>query len=368
MGGGSGNTASSGWATVSGGSHNQASGDTATVGGGFRNTASGESATVGGGRCNRAGDLRQASCTHTPAVGGWTTVGGGINNLAKAYASTVGGGVGNVTTGDLAFIGGGLANTASGARSVVSGGWGNSAEGFAAAVAGGASNTAAGDYSFAAGLRAKANANGCFVWGDSIGSDVRCDTTNRTIFRSSGGFYIYTNAGLTTGAFLASGSGSWSSISDRNAKENFEPVDPQAVLEKVAQLPITTWNYKTQDDAIRHMGPTAQDFYAAFGLGDSDKTIATVDADGVALAAIQGLYERNQALEAEVRTLQAENAALREQLEAQQQRMDNLEARLAALEQGRTPTRRLSEVLPGLGLFALLAGLVLVGRRQEVGR
>ena len=64
---------------------------------------------------------------------------------------------------------------------------------------------------------------------------------------------------------------------------------PSEVLEQVARLPIATWNYLSQDRAIRHMGPMAQDLHAALGLGESDKHIATIDADGVALAAIQGL-------------------------------------------------------------------------------
>lgn len=78
--------------------------------------------------------------------------------------------------------------------------------------------------------------------------------------------------------------------SDRNAKQNFAPVSPTQVLEKVTSLPIQTWSFKEMPN-VPHMGPTAQDFHAAFGLGGSDTTIATVDPDGVALAAIQGLNE-----------------------------------------------------------------------------
>jgi len=76
----------------------------------------------------------------------------------------------------------------------------------------------------------------------------------------------------------------------------------------VAALPLTSWNYKSQDPAIRHLGPTAQDFKAAFGLGESDTGITTIDADGVVLAAIQGL---NQKLEAENRALREELAGLK---------------------------------------------------------
>ena len=78
--------------------------------------------------------------------------------------------------------------------------------------------------------------------------------------------------------------------SDRNAKEQFQPVNGREVLEKVSALPISEWQYKTQ--AGRHIGPMAQDFHAAFGTGQDDRHITTVDADGVALAAIQGLNEK----------------------------------------------------------------------------
>ena len=85
----------------------------------------------------------------------------------------------------------------------------------------------------------------------------------------------------------------WVNGSDRNAKEDFAVVNPNAVLEKVSALPITEWKYKVDGDNLRHIGPMAQDFYAAFGLnGSDDKHIATVDESGVALAAIQGLNRK----------------------------------------------------------------------------
>jgi hypothetical protein len=85
--------------------------------------------------------------------------------------------------------------------------------------------------------------------------------------------------------------------SDRNAKEQFKPVNARDVLDRVARLPISEWQYKESSDA-RHIGPMAQDFHATFALGRDDKHIATVDADGVALAAIQGL---NQKLDEQLR-------------------------------------------------------------------
>ncbi|MCC7377554.1 MAG: hypothetical protein IT581_23035 [Verrucomicrobiales bacterium] len=79
--------------------------------------------------------------------------------------------------------------------------------------------------------------------------------------------------------------------SDRNAKQSFSAVDPEAVLTKVAELPIAEWSFQNAP-GTRHLGPMAQDFRAAFGLGPDDRHIATVDADGVALAAIQGLNRK----------------------------------------------------------------------------
>lgn len=105
-----------------------------------------------------------------------------------------------------------------------------------------------------------------------------------------------TNAHLTTG-------GVWTNNSDRNAKTNFESVDGRAVLEAVADMPITTWNYNAEGETVRHIGPMAQDFHAAFGLGNSDTSITTIDADGVALAAIQGLYEVVQEKDAQIMAL-----------------------------------------------------------------
>lgn len=84
--------------------------------------------------------------------------------------------------------------------------------------------------------------------------------------------------------------------------ENLETVDPVDVLNRLSSLPITTWNYKKDDPSIRHIGPMAQDFHAAFQVGDDDKHIHTVDAAGVAFASLQGLHqlyqERGKQLEA----------------------------------------------------------------------
>ncbi len=118
--------------------------------------------------------------------------------------------------------------------------------------------------------------------------------------------------------------------SDRNAKENFQSLDPQSVLAKVAALPVTEWNYKSEGQAVQHIGPVAQDFHSAFGLdGKDDKHIAVVDEGGVALAAIQGL---NQKVEAKSRELEVRNQNQSSEITALKQQNDALAQRLNDLE------------------------------------
>ncbi|MEQ8998764.1 MAG: tail fiber domain-containing protein [Coleofasciculus sp. B1-GNL1-01] len=110
------------------------------------------------------------------------------------------------------------------------------------------------------------------------------------------------------------------SRSDRNQKANFAKADVQEILGKVAALPITTWNYKNENANIRHIGPMAQDFATAFNVGEDNRFINTVDANGVALAAIQALSQKLQQKDAEIRTMSTQLDALRqEMLEIKQQ-------------------------------------------------
>ncbi|REF00845.1 tail fiber domain-containing protein [Thermomonospora umbrina] len=76
-----------------------------------------------------------------------------------------------------------------------------------------------------------------------------------------------------------------------------DPVDGHDILDKVAALPISTWRYQWEPAHVRHLGPMAQDWKAAFGLGEHDTRINTVDANGVALVAIQALHRRITELE-----------------------------------------------------------------------
>jgi hypothetical protein len=234
-------------------------------------------------------------------------VGGGLNNMVGGPSGTVGGGENNNVMAADATVCGGSQNAASGQGATIAGGVGNSANGTGAFVAGGASNSAGGNYSFVGGHHASSRADaGTFVWGDdSSSTDVRPTAANQFVARSSGGVVFYSNPTLNSGVVLVPGGGSWSSLSDRDMKENFSRVDASQVLDEVAQLPIATWNYKSQNAQIRHIGPAAQDFFSAFKVGEDNRHITDIDEGGVALAAIQGL---NQKLEAELKTKDAQLA------------------------------------------------------------
>jgi hypothetical protein len=241
--------------------------------------------------------------------------------------------------------------------------------------------TAGGNCSTALGHRARANHLGSFVWADSQSGDFASTANNQFSIRAAGGLrlsddtpslsfgstirqmvnffsttygmgvqestlYMRSNSRfswfrggshnpnednpgggrrqmtLTDSGLIVNGT--VSSSSDRNVKERFEPVNSRDVLEQVVALSLARWSYK-EDPSTRHLGPVAQDFYAAFHVGSDDKYIATVDADGVALAAIQGL---NQKLTEELKRRDAENAELRQTVNELKELIANHERKL----------------------------------------
>jgi len=274
------------------GTNNTTVGLNSVIGGGINNANSGTQSTIAGGSGN---------AIYFAAVGG--SVGGGTANLITNNATngTISGGEGNTVGGNYAIVGGGFDNGATGVASTVSGGEANVASGAHSTVPGGLSNEVTGVGSFAAGVRAKATNNYSFVWGGDPTVDTESFGAGTYTVRAPEGARFITsaasNTNLTTnntnpplGVILTKNSGSWASLSDSNAKTAVTPIDHREILRKVAALPVTSWNYK-HDPNRRYIGPMAQDFHAAFGLGFDDKHISTLDTDGVALSAIKGLVE-----------------------------------------------------------------------------
>ncbi|HOW97073.1 MAG TPA: tail fiber domain-containing protein [Kiritimatiellia bacterium] len=324
--------------TIGGGWRNRIDhGDYAFIGGGTSNMTAGAHSAIGGGIGNAitinapqaaiAGGYGNSVNANAGFIGGGSnnevhvrssSVVGGENNMASGEVAVVCGGLQNDVRGFGAFIGAGQDNSATGDLAVVCGGMDNDANGRYAVVPGGRYNVATGNKSLAAGYRSKAGHEGAFLWGDSTEADLVSTAADQFMVRARGGTIFYTDAAMSAGVELTAGAGSWTTLSDRNAKEDFRAVDAREILDRLAELPIATWKYKAQDAAIRHIGPVAQDFRAAFGVGEKPTGITTVDADGVALAAIQGLYE---VVKEENARLRSENDELRQRLSAIEQKL-----------------------------------------------
>jgi hypothetical protein len=116
--------------------------------------------------------------------------------------------------------------------------------------------------------------------------------------------------------------------SDRNLKANFSTINSRSILTRLASIPIQSWNYKSEPETVRHIGPMAQDFRAAFGLGADDKTLNTVDASGVTMAAVQELYQMMQEKDKKIEHQSS-------QIEQLQARLMQLERRVSRRSRGR---------------------------------
>jgi len=297
--------------TNSGVPNNQIAGNDSFIGAGDDNSINANEALIGSGQ----GNSIAAAATYSVIAGG------GFNTAGNSYAA-VGGGRNNNATGAAAVVGGGADSTAQGSYATIPGGYDNAADGTG---------------SFAAGTLAKARTNGAFVWSDnSTNTELQSTANDQFVARASGGFYLYSNGAATLGVKLAPNSGTWASASDRKMKSNVVPLDDAAVLAKVAALPISEWSYKTEG-GVRHVGPMAQDFYAAFRVGEDDLHITSIDEDGVALAAIKALHAENATMRADNSALHADNASLHSENVALRDRLAALEQKVAAL----ATTRRL---------------------------
>lgn len=275
--------------SITGGNANTASGDYSHIGGGRSNTASGIYGFVGGGWAN----------TNNGARG---VIGGGQGNTISVLASyaTIAGGYLNEITASYGFIGGGLQNS-------VSGGW--------SSVIGGQSCSCTGTYSIAGGLRAKAELAGQLVLSDSGLFDWSntVDTTytwllNQMNLRYANGYRFctgYNGSGVpTSGVQALAGTNAWSTLSDENKKTNFKEINHIETLNKVSDMYVSDWQYKTDAKTEKHyFGPTAQDFHGIFNLGGDQLSIDTQQNIGVLYSAIKGLIQEVDMLKCENKKL-----------------------------------------------------------------
>ncbi|WP_143825114.1 tail fiber domain-containing protein [Natrinema ejinorense] len=330
VGGGENNVASGDYSTVGGGENNAASVIHSVIGGGVSNRSEGNRSVVCGGNTNEAsgqesfvggGENNTANANASLVVGGSdnkataldSTIGGGYNNHATGFEATIVGGSSNTASGERSYIGGGNGNEASARYSTTSGGDNNVASGYGAIVPGGEGNSAEGSYSYAAGRNAQARNTGAFVWADNSGGSVASTGPNQFIVRAAGGVYFgdendpSLKSGLintSTGACLSE-NGEWEYTATDDSRTDIDPIDADEILEQVRELTIQSWRYEDGSDENHHVGPTAGAFHETFELGQNGETISSADADGVALAAIQALANRNRQLESRLEELEA---------------------------------------------------------------
>ena len=243
----------------------------------------------------------------------------------------------------------GIYATAMGFQGLASGA-GSTAQGFQAqatgenAIAIGYQVLASGKNSTAMGSSVSTNGKtGSFIIGDGRTNTRALNTAdNQMLMIFGGGFILRTEpvdlSNVGVGVALPPSGNAWTTISDSTRKENFRTADGAAFLKKIGQMRLGSWNYKGQDvRTLRHYGPMAQDFFAAFGhdaLGTigEDKTINQADFDGVNLIAIKALIQEVEQLKAANQQLKADNGQLRTQLESTRQQGQQVEDRLSKLE------------------------------------
>ncbi|MCX8112666.1 MAG: hypothetical protein N3E49_05655 [Bacteroidia bacterium] len=340
--GGENNTASGLWSVVGGGYGNSASGNLCTIAGGGGNTVSGGAyGTIGGGQGNTA-------------VGG-ATIGGGTFNTASGAHSTIAGGRVNTASGWYSSVGGGDGNTASGPNSVACGGALNEASGAYSVVVGGFGNTSNADYVLTYGQQvvpSTIESHRVYFFGDgSIAPSGLPRTSGFIVINRLDGdhpIHVGTDGTNGNGAYLSAG-GTWTNASSREKKDRYTPLNPQEVLQEIRQLPIQGWYYKGTQEY--HIGPFAEDFHAAFNTGIQDMpeyaktSLAASDVAGVALIGIQALAQENASLREEnaqlkaqlealhkevgaLRSLEAENTAMRQALLHLEKRLQDLEKQI----------------------------------------
>ena len=311
--------------------------DFSSLSGGYFSRIDGQYSTIGVGGSNVAGLF---------GGGGHATVAGGQLNAATGFFSAIPGGYNNFAGANGSFAAGKYARAAHDGSFV----WGddsttipigsNAANQFVIRSAGGVHLNPATRLYFGQQTRQIIN-----LWGtstttpDEFGIGVQTATA---YFRSNSNFCWHKGGTHSDPFCTPGGSGtvqmalrdtaaattaighlyaaSFNIGSDRAVKTAIASINPRSVLSKVLSMPITSWAYKT-DSNTRHIGPMAQDFHKAFGLGGSNKSIATVDADGVALAAIQGLHQIVKDKDAKIGALEKLNAAMQRKLAAIEKRL-----------------------------------------------
>lgn len=201
------------------------------------------------------------------------------------------------------------------------------------------------DYSVAIGYRGRAIHEGALVLSDAsslsatLSSYTTSSAANQLTARYAGGYRLFTNDDMNIGVSLLANDNSWNIISDSTKKDRFLVADGSAMLLKLRNMRLGSWNYKNQHKAgLRHYGPMAQDFYAAFGKDEygtigNDTTINQANLEGVLMIMVKALEQRTADQGIEINALKEDNKKLMEQLAAADKMKEQWAVLMDLLEQ-----------------------------------
>jgi hypothetical protein len=302
--------------------------------GGRENSIDGLLSTIGGGEQNRIGDGRVGSTDHSMIGGGVNNligsgaqqgvIGGGVQNqiLNNAWQSAIVGGGGNIILGGYSsIIGGGAYNYAGAYRSVIAGGYANTnfSTGAYGVIPGGYRNVTSGSLTFAAGNRANAIHDGCFVWSDTQQADFVSSAPNQFLIRAAGNVGINTPSPQfmlhVNGTAGKPGGGSWSTASDERLKKNIEPIND--ALETMLKLRGRTFEYRDPDRVNelpgRHTGMVAQEVEQIFPewVDEAKDGYKRVTYRGFEALTVEAIRDLRREKDAQIAALEKEVAELK---------------------------------------------------------
>jgi hypothetical protein len=292
-----------GYNTIARGNHSLATGaNTSAIG--VNSTAMGNITTASGNNSTAMGNNTTASGMNSTAIGVSSSA-TGTNSMAMGFNSTA--------SVDKSFALGNNAN-ASGLSSMSIGYYAQATGNYSTSIgeantASGLSSTAMGYHTDASGetstsMGAYSNTNSHKYAFCIAGAAGNISTLNTTDYQMMMRFDNYTFMLGSTGnyVYLLPASNGWTYVSDRNRKENFEELNGESVLKKIANIPFYSWNFKDKEiKQYRHYGIMAQDFHDNFGKDNlgvigNDTTVSALDLLGVAYSGIKALEKRTEAL------------------------------------------------------------------------
>ena len=165
---------------------------------------------------------------------------------------------------------------------------------------------------------------GCFMFSDPTPVNPMnpeemfvADAPNQFKIKATGGakFVVGYEGTDEVGAELSTSSGGWHVLGSKKSSKSIKDINEESYLQKLVNMPLQKTVNKEKNNSTTHLTPYAEDFYNAFGLGNSPREMSYLDLDGVSFAAIKALEKRTSNLQKENENLKKENKLLRKEIE-----------------------------------------------------